>query len=317
MRVQRRRRRHAGLARPAGGHPGEPAPLRGGRRTDARGRAGEPPALKRVRGAVALAGALLAWGLFESQWVERRLLELPLPALPPELDGLRIGHLSDPHLGSLSLNGRVFRSAVRWLREEEPDLVAVTGDLLARARGEPELLRGLGRLRAAHGVFAVLGNVDVDETRDPFSGEARVEHLREAAELLEDVAATVDVRGRRVQLVGCAAESRWRPPVRLADPTADLRILLAHFPDTVARLPPGAFHLVLSGHTHGGQIRLPAPGGMLHLSELKLPLRPAYPEGVFRLPQTTLVVSRGIGTTFVPVRLLSRPEVSVIVLRRT
>jgi uncharacterized protein len=165
-------------------------------------------------------------------------------------------------------------------------------------------------------VFAVLGNIDVDETRDPFSGQARVEHLREGAELLEDVTATVELRGRRVQLVGCAAESRWRPPVRLADPTADLRILLAHFPDTVDRLPPGAFHLVLSGHTHGGQIRLPAPGGRLHLSELKLPLRPAYPEGVFRLPQTTLVVSRGIGTTFVPVRLLSRPEVSVLVLRR-
>jgi len=227
-----------------------------------------------------------------------------------------VGHLSDLHLGSLSLNASTFRSAIRWLREQQPDLVAVTGDLLARARGEPDLRRGLAALRPPGGVFAVLGNVDVHETRDPFSGRGRVGDLGPAAELLEDRSVVAEVRGRRVQLIGCAAESRWRPPVGLAEPAADLRILLAHFPDTAERLPGGAFQLVLSGHTHGGQLRLPAPGGRLYLSELRPPFRPAYPEGVFRLPSTTLVVSRGVGTTFVPVRFCSRPEVCLLVLRR-
>jgi predicted MPP superfamily phosphohydrolase len=260
-------------------------------------------------------GGLAAWGLFESQWVERRVVEVPLPGLPLELDGLRIGHLSDPHLGSISLNGRAFRKAMAFVRDEQPDLVAVTGDLLARARGEHTLVRGLGELPAGR-VFAVLGNVDVDETRDPFSGPARLARLGGAGSLLEDASAVVEARGRRIQLVGCAAESRWRPPVSLVDTTADLRVLLAHFPDTVAFLQPGTFQLVLSGHTHGGQLCVPAPGGKLHLSELSPPFRPAYPEGVFRLPQTTLVVSRGTGTTFVPFRFLSRPEASVLVLRR-
>jgi hypothetical protein len=194
--------------------------------------------------------------------------------------------------------------------------VAVTGDLLARARGEAELRRGLAALRLRGRVFAVLGNVDVDETRDPFSGRGRVRALAPVTELLEDAAAVVELGGRRVQVVGCAAESRVRPPVSLADPDADLRILLAHFPDTSRLLPPGAFHLVLAGHTHGGQIRLPAPGSDIYISELRPPFRPEYPEGVFRLPQATLVVSRGVGTTFVPVRFLSRPEVCVLVLRR-
>jgi predicted MPP superfamily phosphohydrolase len=261
------------------------------------------------------AGGLAAWGLFEAQWVARRLVEVPLPGLPPALDGLRIGHLSDPHLGSISLNGRAFRKAVGYLRDEQPDIVAVTGDLLARAAGERALMQGLGELPAGR-VFAVLGNVDVDETRDPFSGPARLAQLGAAGSLLEDASATVEARGCRIQVVGCAAESRWQPPVSRADTTADLRILLAHFPDTAAFLPPGAFQLVLAGHTHGGQICLPAPGGKLHLSELRPPFRPGYPEGVFRLPQTTLVVSRGIGTTFVPFRFLSRPEASVLVLRR-
>jgi predicted MPP superfamily phosphohydrolase len=259
---------------------------------------------------------LLGWGLFESQWLERRRFEVTLPQLPTELDGLRIGHLSDMHLGSASLNGRTFRAAIAWLRDQEPDLVAITGDLLARARGELELRRGIQALGVSPGVFAVLGNVDIDETRDPLSGGARLPDLSPLGELLEDAATTIERSGRRIQVVGCSAESRWRPPVRLADTAADLRILLAHFPDSVDLVPPGAFHLMLSGHTHGGQIRLPAPGGRVHLSELRLPLRPPYSEGVFRLPQTTLVVSRGIGTTFVPVRLLSRPEVGLLVLRR-
>ena len=87
-------------------------------------------ALARVAGALALAG--LGWGLFEAQWVERHRVEVPVPRLPPELDGLRILHLSDLHLGSVSLNGRVLRRAVGWAQAGDVDIVALTGDLLAR-----------------------------------------------------------------------------------------------------------------------------------------------------------------------------------------
>jgi predicted MPP superfamily phosphohydrolase len=160
----------------------------------------------------------------------------------------------------------------------------------------------------------VLGNVDVADTRDPFSGRTALHDLRPEAVLLEDSAAALDVHGRRVQLVGCSPGSRYSPPAALADPAADLRILLAHFPDTADRLPEGLFQLVLSGHTHGGQICLPYPGGKVRFGDLGVPA-PPYLEGCFELPGTTLVVSRGLGTTFVPFRFFARPEASLLVLR--
>jgi predicted MPP superfamily phosphohydrolase len=211
----------------------------------------------------------------------------------------------------VSQNGRVLAAAVRWVRAAAPDLVVLTGDLLARPRGEAQLRRALAAFAPRHGTFAVLGNVDVADTRDPFSSPTRLASLAPHGTLLEDAAALVEIRGHRIQLVGCAPVSRERPPVELADPAADLRILLAHFPESVDAVPPGVFQLVLAGHTHGGQICLPYPGGKLRFGGFD----PPYPEGVFRLEQATLVVSRGLGTTFVPFRFFARPEATVLVLR--
>ena len=89
---------------------------------------------------------------------------------------------------------------------------------------------------------------------------------------------------------------------------APLRILLAHVPEVVDALPAGSCSLVLAGHLHGGQICLPRPGGRIRLSHAEWP----YLEGVHRVGGTTLVVSRGTGTTLVPFRLLARPEVSLL-----
>jgi predicted MPP superfamily phosphohydrolase len=256
---------------------------------------------------------VLGWGLFEAQWVELRELEVRLPRLPGELDGLRILHLSDLHLGSVSMNGRVLGKTVAWARALDPDLVVVTGDLLADAHGEAQLLDALAFLASRYGTFAVLGNVDVSDTRDPFSPGAAVRDIGAHGTLLRDTSATIEVRGRTVQVAGLDPESRFVPPAALADPHADLRVLLAHFPDSVDRLQPGSFDLLLSGHTHGGQICLPLPGRKIRFSNVEAT---PYPEGVFDVAGTTLVVSRGLGTTFVPLRISSRPEATILTLRR-
>jgi predicted MPP superfamily phosphohydrolase len=117
-----------------------------------------------------------------------------------------------------------------------------------------------------------------------------------------------------VQLAGVDPASYLRgeaKPERLADPGADLRILLCHFPRVVDRLEPGAFQVVLAGHLHGGQICIPFPGGKLRLEHLRAP----YWEGLHVLPGGVLHVSRGLGTSFVPFRFLARPEATEIVLR--
>jgi predicted MPP superfamily phosphohydrolase len=256
---------------------------------------------------------LAAWSLWEAQWVELNDLEVRIEGLPPELDGFTILHLSDFHLGTASLNGRTLERAIAWAEEDGIDLVALTGDLLSRQRGEKRLRGALERLRPPHGVFAVLGNHDVDVSRDPFNEVTDLAVLEEhGAVLLEDDAVDVAVGERRVQVVGCDPRDwKERRLERLADPSADLRVLLVHFPDAVDRLAPGVFDLVLAGHLHGGQICVPLPGRKIRLEHL----RARYWEGLHHTPAGWLHVSRGLGTSFVPFRLLARPEATKLVLR--
>lgn len=263
-------------------------------------------------GAAAAAG--LGWSLFEARWVETVECRVALPGLPPALDGFRILHLSDFHLGAFGVNDAALAQALAWAGGLEPDLAVVTGDLLTRRRGERKLRQALARVRARHGVFAVLGNHDVAESRDPLVEDTAVGELAEAT-LLADSATTFDVGGTRVQVAGVEPRAYMRGrsrPERLADAAAGLRILLSHFPTVVDRLPPGAFHLVLAGHMHGGQICLPWPRGKLRLAHLTA----RYCEGLIETPAAPLYVSRGLGTTFVPFRLLARPEVTLLTLRK-
>jgi predicted MPP superfamily phosphohydrolase len=254
-------------------------------------------------GAAAVAAGGVGWGYFEAGWVRLDELQCPLERLPPELAGMRIAHLSDFHLGFPSRGEQAVLRAVEWVSERAPDLTLVSGDLLSRARGEPLLQELLSRLPSC---YAVLGNHDFAETKDPFSTRSPVGDLR-GATLLLDETATLEVRGRRVQIVGVDPRSYRRglaQPAGLADPDADLRILLCHFPNVVDRLPSGAFDLVLSGHLHAGQIMLPLPGGRIPLAHPRW----RYVHGLYRREVAVLHVSAGLGTTFVPFRFLARPE---------
>jgi len=268
------------------------------------------PHLPLLAAAGAAAGAL-AWGAFESTWVELVERECPVPDLRPELEGLRVAHLSDFHFGLPSLGRLAGERAVEWTAAREPDLVGLTGDLVSRPAGLASLRELVARLPRC---YAALGNHDFAISRDPLAKRTAPEDLSPAT-LLLDEGATVELRGRRVQVVGVDPRSyQWRRtnPAKLADPAADLRILLCHFPGVVDRLPPGVFHLVLAGHLHGGQICVPYPGGKLRLAHPDA----RYTEGLYRRPAATLHVSRGLGTTFVPFRFFARPEATELVLHR-
>jgi hypothetical protein len=261
----------------------------------------------------ALAAGGLAWGWFEAGWVRLRTLEVPVPDLPPELDGLRIAHLSDFHLGAPSRGTVAARSAADWVEERRPDLTALSGDLLTRPGGEPLLRELVARLPNA---YAILGNHDFAISRDPSS---RRSHLRELepATLLSDEGVFTELRGRRVYVAGSDPRSKFvrsRPrawELAVGRDEADLRILLCHYPDQVGSLPPGAFDLVLAGHMHDGQICLPFPGGKLRLAHVTAP----YFAGIYRTPAGILHVSPGLGTTFVPFRFAARPEATELTLR--
>ena len=260
----------------------------------------------------AAAGAALGWGWFEAGWVRLRELELELPGLPAELDGLRVAHLSDFHLGVPSRGGRAVEQAVEWVAVRRPDLVAITGDLLTHPRGEARLRALMERLPAP--VYVVLGNHDVAISRDP---QARASDLRELepATLLHDKGALVEVRGRSVWIAGTHPRMIVQGAPKVDPNTlshdADLRILLCHFPRVLDRLEPGRFDLVLAGHMHDGQIAVPYPGGKLRLAHPSA----RYQHGVYRTDAGTMHVSPGLGTTFVPFRFAARPEATELVLR--
>jgi predicted MPP superfamily phosphohydrolase len=260
----------------------------------------------------AVAGAGLGWGLLEAGWLRRREIELGVPGLPAELDGLRIVHLSDFHFGVPSPGiGAAWQAAV-WTRDRRPDLVAITGDLLTHPRGEP-MLRQLVRI-LPEPALAVLGNHDIALSRDPQARPSRLREL-EPATLLRDDGRLLELRGRSVWVAGVDPRLIVRGRERL-DPNrlaraADLSILLCHYPRVLDRLEPGGFDLVLAGHMHDGQIALPFPGGKLRFAHLGA----RYNAGVYRSAAATMHVSAGLGTTFVPLRLAARPEVTELTLR--
>jgi hypothetical protein len=258
-------------------------------------------------------GAVLGWGLFEAGWPRLRELELPVPGLPPELDGLRIAHLSDFHLGVRSPGVGAVVQAVEWVAERSPDLVVVTGDLLTHPRGEP-LLRSLVE-RLPQPTVAILGNHDVAISRDPQAVRSNVTELLPAT-LLRDEGTMLELRGRKVWVAGVHPRlivhgSEKTDPNGLSTSGADLRILLCHYPRVFDALEPGRFDLVLAGHMHDGQIALPYPGGKLRFAHLTA----RYPRGVFRGPAGVMHVSPGLGTTFVPFRFAARPEATELRLR--
>jgi uncharacterized protein len=252
--------------------------------------------------------ACAGWGWFEAGWVRLRVLDVSIPGLPAELDGIRIAHLSDFHLGMPSRGLRAVERAVDWVAERRPDLVCVTGDLLSRSRGEPHLFALLARLPHP---YVVLGNHDLAISRDPFSQPVDLSQFVHGT-LLSDTEVEVEIRSRRVELAGIDPRT-WLDKRRneFGPSDADLRILLCHFPRALDFVERRRWDLILAGHLHGGQIVLPYGFGKLLLAHPGA----KYPEGIFVSDGTTMHVSSGLGTTFVPFRFFARPEATELVLR--
>jgi predicted MPP superfamily phosphohydrolase len=230
--------------------------------------------------------------------------QLPVSGLPPALDGLRIGLITDVHHSATVSAGDVTR-AVEALRSASPDLIVLGGDYVTfgnRRYVEPvaELLAPLSS--APLGSFAVLGNHDND--REMASALAR-----QKFSVLRDERTRLTIRNEEVDLVGIRFWTRRVPHIldvlKGAGPNT---ILLAHDPRRLTQAAQLNVPLVLSGHTHGGQVLLP---GLRTLVQQDFPTLAGY----MRSENTSLFVSRGVGTVYVPVRLNCPPEVAVLTLK--
>lgn len=233
-----------------------------------------------------------------------------VPDLPPELAGLRIAHLSDFHFRRW--DGPTDQ-ARELLRRVGFDLLAVTGDFCLsssnRRRSAALARRFFSSLRAPLGQFAVLGNHDTEDLPELLAGTP--------LEFLRNRCRVVQWRGVPLNIVGldCAQYRRLeRPEVAMAGRQAGaFTLVLCHYPSAVRLLAKWQVGLVLAGHTHGGQVRLPVVGCVW--SHDSISVRHAF--GLHTMGGSLVHVTAGIGTTGpVLVRVNCPPEVAIIELRR-
>ncbi len=266
--------------------------------------------------AAAAAGALAVWGA----WIEpRRLvvreLEFHLPRWPARLDGLRAGVLSDLHAGVPHAGLAAVARVVDALNARNPDVHLLLGDHLDASQHwrrdlAPEVVAGhLGALRAPLGTISVIGNHDWRNSGDRmWRAMSRV-----GITVLEDRAVELVAGGGPFWVAGLG-DMRHRAPhigAALADVPEDAPVIvLSHDPDMFPHVPERVA-LTLAGHTHGGQVAIPV---------LRRPMLPShygerYARGHIVEDGRHLLVTSGVGTSGIPVRLLAPPEVLVITLR--
>ncbi len=262
-----------------------------------------------IKATLGLAAGLLTGSAAYGYAYERHRLELsrvsvPVADLPDALIGFRIALLTDLHRSRMVPRHDI-DAAVTLALTERPDLVVLGGDYVTASDTTyvEDVADALGRLMAPHGVFAVLGNHDGERSVTPAL-------QRQGISVLRDARTRIQLRGEPVDLIGIRYWTKSAEAIAaMCRGALPLSFLLTHdprrFPQAVALQVP----LVLSGHTHGGQVVVPGLGA---------PAARKFPvvSGLAHEGRTTLFVSRGVGTVYVPMRLNCPPEVALLTLAR-
>jgi predicted MPP superfamily phosphohydrolase len=241
--------------------------------------------------------------IFRVDFAERTLC---LRQLPPAWDGLTILHLSDLHLCGTP-DREFYREVMEGCRDWDPDILALTGDVVDSDKHHRWMLPLLNRLRWRIAGLAILGNHDT--WYDPSLVRRRLRRVR--MDVLGNSWKTISVRGQPMVVIGNEAPWIGSSPDLSACPEGIFRLCLSHTPDNMRWARQNRIDLVLAGHVHGGQIRFPVIGSVLVPSCYSR----RYDGGTFVEGPTVMHVSRGLAGQH-PVRYNCRPEVTKIILRR-
>jgi predicted MPP superfamily phosphohydrolase len=240
-----------------------------------------------------------------------REITVPIRGLPRDLDGLRIAHLSDTHVGKFT-HGKLLIDLAEATNRLKADLVLLTGDLIDQSLDDlPEALDMVRRIDPRSGLYLIEGNHDLFEGPEKFASGVKSAGFN----LLRDENAVLDVKGHPLELLGI----RWSNHGVPFDPLVDhvfnqrhnpeaLPILLAHHPHAFDRAAELGIPLTLAGHTHGGQIMLTPEIGAG-------PMMFKYWSGLYQKKNTNLVVSNGAGNWF-PLRTAAPAEIVHITVKR-
>jgi predicted MPP superfamily phosphohydrolase len=262
--------------------------------------------------------------LLERRHFEVEEFDISVSGLSAPLSNLRIVQLSDIHVGPFMTLDELLEY-VETVNRLKPDVIALTGDFVTSSRQEVlPCLEALKKLQARYGIFACLGNHDM------YAGVGRELTQRFHANgirMLRNEAITLEVGSSKLGMLGIDDLGRGRPDLSRAvaaaqlDP-AEVNILLSHRPEIFPRAAREGIDLVLSGHYHGGQVKLLPDPHAVSIARFMTP----YAEGLFRLPfknsnarekkNTNLFVSRGIGVTALPLRINCPPQIAHLTLKK-
>ena len=240
--------------------------------------------------------------LYERHHLELTKTSFPVPGLPEALRGLRIGLLTDIHRSEM-VSHEIVSAAVGMVMAEKPDLIVLGGDYVTWSdrRYMTAAAEGLAPLSAPYGVIAVLGNHD-DDRDMPAALVAR------GFTVLRDARTRLTIRGEVMDFAGIRYWTHKLTDIaHIVRGSVPHTILLAHTPKRLLEAQILAVPAVMSGHTHGGQIVLPGVGA---IAAREFPVI----AGLAQRQGTTIFVSRGVGTVYVPVRINCPPEVAILTL---
>jgi len=257
----------------------------------------------------------LAKAYYDTNTIEVKKYQILHPSLGETLAGLKVAHLSDLHIKNNTLREN---KTIEILDQEKPDLILLTGDYI-QSNGSYEPVQAFfHQLKAPFGVYAVMGNTEYYNE----NGSCILCHTKEARQLKENPNSLflrnshidIKINGKLLTLLGVDDPVTNRGDLRRAlkkTSSQNPSILLAHSPEIFPEASDLGVDLVLSGHTHGGQI-----WGIKTLNKL-FPLEPAleFLDGFFQKGKTLMYVNRGIGTSFLPFRFGVKPEITFFQFR--
>ena len=253
--------------------------------------------------------------LIEVDWVKIEHVDIPIRNLPEEFDGFKIVHLSDLHIDEI---GKREEKLPEMVNTVGADAIFITGDYAQSRNGEKLAASLISQLKAKHGMWGVLGNWDSNETTKALE-EAGMTMLKAETD-------TIEIDGQRLGIIGLRLEDAlpFYSTEQQSEIVAGLKaklpegvpvILLSHLPRVIRAAREENIDLVLAGHTHGGQVRIPFGPAIVTLSDLGVWIS----KGLYEFDDTYLHINPGFGLEpgpdWIQVRFWCRPEITVITLR--
>lgn len=251
--------------------------------------------------------ALLIWTIWANTALELTTYTIVDPEIPEPFDGFRIAHISDLHNAEMGLGNE---KLLQMLAEAQPNIIVITGDMVDARHTDVDvaLLFASEAVKIAP-CYYITGNHEMDLSKEDYAKLTEGLTKRGVTMLLDDEVWFTYV-GQTICLVGHG----WGDTQNVGELTDfdGYKILLSHQPEDFDNYVDAGYDLVLSGHSHGGQFRLPFIGGLYAPGQ---GLFPEYDGGLYSKGDTTMVVSRGIGNSSFPLRFNNRPELVLIELK--